>query len=152
MEVFMNWEAAGAVGEILGALAVLATIVYLARQVRDNSKQVKLNTTQSYASLVQDAYASVYSNDRTIRAWVVGNTTPELLEEEDLQLYFHLMDRQLNNAVPLINHYKEGAMSSEEFEHYKGFFTGLTSSVGGQLWMSNDANIMGYVIGKLRNV
>jgi hypothetical protein len=29
----VNWEAIGAVGEILGALAVLATLVYLARQV-----------------------------------------------------------------------------------------------------------------------
>ena len=30
----MNWEAIGAIGEILGAVAVLATLVYLAVQVR----------------------------------------------------------------------------------------------------------------------
>ena len=30
----MNWQAIGAVGEILGALAVLITLVYLARQVK----------------------------------------------------------------------------------------------------------------------
>ena len=29
----MNWDAIGAVGEILGALAVVVTLVYLARQV-----------------------------------------------------------------------------------------------------------------------
>ena len=29
----MNWEAIGAVGEILGALAVIITLIYLARQV-----------------------------------------------------------------------------------------------------------------------
>ena len=29
----MNWDAIGAVGEILGAVAVVATLVYLARQV-----------------------------------------------------------------------------------------------------------------------
>jgi hypothetical protein len=30
----MNWEAIGAIGEILGAIAVLATLIYLAVQVR----------------------------------------------------------------------------------------------------------------------
>ena len=142
----MNWEAIGAVGEILGALAVVATIVYLARQVSDNSKQVKLNTTQSYASLVQDAYASVYANDQTIRAWIIGNKEPTALEQDELQLCFHLMDRQINNAVPLINHYNEGAMSREEFDHYKGFFLDMMSTDGGKAWMSSDNNKFGPTI------
>ena len=30
----MNWEAIGALGETLGAILVLATLVYLANQVR----------------------------------------------------------------------------------------------------------------------
>ena len=34
----MNWEAIGAVGEIVGALAVLVTLVYLAMQIRQNTK------------------------------------------------------------------------------------------------------------------
>jgi len=34
----MNWEAIGAVGEVLGAIAVLATLVYLARQIQLSNK------------------------------------------------------------------------------------------------------------------
>ena len=37
----MNWEAIGATDEILGALAVVATLVYLSVQVRQNSKLAK---------------------------------------------------------------------------------------------------------------
>ena len=37
----MNWEAIGAVGEILGAIAVLFTLIYLAFQVRQNVKLTK---------------------------------------------------------------------------------------------------------------
>ena len=37
----MNWDAVGAVGEILGALSVVATLVYLAIQVRQNSNLAK---------------------------------------------------------------------------------------------------------------
>ena len=33
----MNWDAIGALAELLGAAAVLVTIVYLARQIKQNS-------------------------------------------------------------------------------------------------------------------
>lgn len=33
----MNWTMLGAVGEILGAIAVVLSLVYLARQVRDGA-------------------------------------------------------------------------------------------------------------------
>ena len=43
----MNWEAIGAIGEILGAIAVLVTLVYLAAQIRQNSRFVKAATYHS---------------------------------------------------------------------------------------------------------
>ena len=147
----MNWEAIGAVGEILGAVAVVATIVYLARQVRDNSRQVKLNSSHSFAALVQDAYGSVYTNEQTLRAWLTGTRNPTILNEDDLQLYFRLMDRQFNNTLPLMNHYKEGAMSREEFEHYKEAYLAMTSTEGGKVWMSTEGNYFVLTIEKLRD-
>lgn len=148
----MNWDAIGAFGEIGGALAVVVTVVYLARQIRDNSKQVKLNTTQSYASLVQDAYASVYSNSQTIEAWITGTTDPQSLDSSQLRLYFLLMDRQLNNVVPLLNHYTEGAMSKQEFEHYRVLFQDLVASPGGQCWFGERAHLFAIALEALDDV
>ncbi len=37
----MNWNAVGAIGEILGALAVVATLFYVARQIRENTRVVE---------------------------------------------------------------------------------------------------------------
>ena len=34
----MNWEAIGAIGEVGGAIAVVVTLVYLARQIRQNTE------------------------------------------------------------------------------------------------------------------
>ena len=39
----MNWDAIGAVGEILGAVAVIATLIYLAKQIRQNSQAVQIS-------------------------------------------------------------------------------------------------------------
>jgi len=40
----MNWEAVGAIGEILGAAAVIATLTYLAMQVQQTKEQLRENT------------------------------------------------------------------------------------------------------------
>lgn len=37
----MDWEAVGAVGEIVGAVAVVATLAYLALQVRQNTRMMQ---------------------------------------------------------------------------------------------------------------
>jgi hypothetical protein len=39
----MNWDAISAVGEVLGAVAVVVTLFYLARQVREASEESKRN-------------------------------------------------------------------------------------------------------------
>ena len=43
----MNWNAIGAVGEILGAIAVVITLIYLAGQLRQNSLQLRLASSQT---------------------------------------------------------------------------------------------------------
>ncbi len=45
----MNWDAIGAIGEIVGALAVLATLIYLAVQIRQNSDMQRAQTHQQLA-------------------------------------------------------------------------------------------------------
>ena len=48
----MNWEAVGAVGEVLGAIGVIVTLVYLAVQIRQNTRAMeesrKLALAQAY--------------------------------------------------------------------------------------------------------
>ena len=38
----MNWEAIGAVGEFVGALAVVLTLMYVARDIRQNSRSLAM--------------------------------------------------------------------------------------------------------------
>ena len=107
----MNWDVTVAICAILGAFAAVLILVYLARQIKDSATQTKLNTTHTYASLIQDGFAPVYNNALTLRAWTVGNTEPSALNAIERSTYLLLMDRQLNNALPLATHYKAGAMS-----------------------------------------
>ena len=42
----MSWEAIGAIGEVISAIAVVATLIYLAVQVRETGKSQALNASQ----------------------------------------------------------------------------------------------------------
>ena len=48
----MNWEALGAVSEIVGALGVIITLLYLAAQIKHASR---ISESQSHANSVNDA-------------------------------------------------------------------------------------------------
>ena len=48
----MNWEAVGAFAEAIGAIAVVATLIYLAAQIRQNTTALK---GQTRASITQSS-------------------------------------------------------------------------------------------------
>lgn len=43
----MNWDAVGAVGEMLGALFVFVSLIYLASQIRDSTRQSRAGMASS---------------------------------------------------------------------------------------------------------
>ena len=47
----MNWEALGAIGEIVGAAAVVITLFYLGSQIRQSNKQQKLESHRAMSEL-----------------------------------------------------------------------------------------------------
>ncbi len=49
----MNWEAFGAIAEMVGGIAVLVTLVYLALQVRQNSVLLEQNTKIARQSILR---------------------------------------------------------------------------------------------------
>lgn len=49
----MNWDAIGAIGEIIGAAAVVASLVYLATQIRQATKMSRATTRNAIAESAQ---------------------------------------------------------------------------------------------------
>lgn len=83
----MNWEAIGAVGEILGAIAVIATLIYLAKQIRQNSQAVQVSalrdTTEQW-----NRWSEVLANSTELADIVArGNKSYKQLPEADSLRY-----------------------------------------------------------------
>ncbi len=68
----MNWAAIGAVGEILGAIAVVATLIYLTVQLKQNSLQIRLSSSQTAANNYSGRIIEVLSDSELLSVWRSG--------------------------------------------------------------------------------
>ena len=77
----MNWDAIGAVGEIMGAGAVIATLIYLARQIRDSARAARSAAVTDATNAIQALYQELGSSSKTSEFFLRGMTDYDSMSE-----------------------------------------------------------------------
>ena len=112
----MNWEAIGAVGEIIGAVAVFATLVYLALQIRQNTAMTNTSIYESAMGGFIDLNQIVLFNPHVAQAYMKGLSDPDSLTEEE-SFYCNMMLRAyMNHVYKLFRLFERGAFPAKEWE------------------------------------
>ena len=111
----MNWDAVGAIAESVGAVGVVASLVYLALQVRQNTQQVRLSRFQEASSSLQDGFAPIY-NPGNPAIWYKGQFKPDELDEQEAYIFRMFMERQLYNVQNIIYQHEHGLIDEAVFE------------------------------------
>lgn len=79
----MNWDAIGAVGEIVGALAVFLTLIYLAVQIRQNTSAVRASALDSTVGVVTDIRARIFESAELTDIYYKGLREPDALSQHE---------------------------------------------------------------------
>ena len=79
----MNWDALGAIGEIIGAVAVLATLYYLAAQIKMQNHELEKSNKNVSAQLSID-----------VNNMLINNFDPLMRDKEFVQIYQKGMGNQ----------------------------------------------------------
>ena len=58
----MNWDALGAIGEIVGALGVIASLLYLALQIRNDASARRADTSHAQSRMLTEAQRDIASS------------------------------------------------------------------------------------------
>jgi poly(3-hydroxyalkanoate) synthetase len=82
----VNWEALGAIGEVVGAIGVIATLGYLAVQIRQNTTQLSESTKIAQLGAME---ANVESSNR-IRELIIANADVSELYARGSKSYLDL--------------------------------------------------------------
>lgn len=97
----MNWEAIGATGELIGAAGVIISILYLAAQVRSNTRSLKASTFQAACDASARISLVLGSDPQVALVWQKGLAGAEELttaEVAQFQYLFHSLLRQIENG------------------------------------------------------
>ena len=116
----MNIMELGALGEFVGSIGVILTLVYLAIQIRQNTAQQKQSGLDSRASTVnasaaalRDARRDIYQDLELSDIWLKGMSKPDELSEIEY-LRYRLM---IQNTVDRTN-----TQNSLTFLHFGQLF------------------------------
>lgn len=111
----MNWVAIGAIGEILGAVAVLVTLVYLAIQIRQNTRSVTMSVYESAMSGFNEVMRDITTNGDLSEIVRRGALDPASLSEEELFRFNFAIRCYSNHVYKLFRLNRQGAFPDGEW-------------------------------------
>ena len=89
----MSWDAIGAIGEIIGAGAVVISVIYLSLQVKQNTSAMRSLTHQEHFNAAQDYNTVIASNPDFAKLIVKADDDNEnLTASERIQLSHHYIN------------------------------------------------------------
>ncbi len=134
----MNWEAIGAIGEILGATAVLVTLLYLAAQIRQNTKSATTATYESAMSAFTQSNMTVAGNPNLASIMVRGSIDPDSLDPEEAYRYSTTMRAYANQWLKQLRLYEQGALSARDWERLAQEAAQVLATPGGKLFRAGN--------------
>jgi len=77
----MSLEQASFVAQIVSALAVIASLIFVGFQLKKASSAIRANSSQAHSGLYTDLVRSIIDNPEFARAWSIGINDPAALKE-----------------------------------------------------------------------
>jgi hypothetical protein len=120
----MNWAAIGATGEVLGALAVFITLIYLAYQIRQNTRSMDENrqlaitqSQQDWTAMFNQAMISMAESDFIAKIMLEVGTgkVSELNTEEKVRLSYHMTAMAARLDMMFLQ-YQNGFLPQETYD------------------------------------
>ena len=135
-KITMNWDAIGAIGEIVGALAVVITLIYLAAQMKMNTTAVNRSASQAVLSGRGEA-ARFLANDADISDifWKAGSD-PDSLTEREWQRFILIANAAIRPIELAYLDRIAGRLSDEMWEGQENTIAYWFSQPGFQRWLT----------------
>ena len=133
----MNWESIGAVGEILGALGVFGSLVYLASQIRENTRSLGAASLQSVLDGPRDRWLlPLATSGETAEIWSRGLSSLDYLDDNEKRRFWFLMTEQYFQMQHCLHLHERGLIPQVDYDAWLTWTVALTRTPGGgEMWL-----------------
>ena len=109
-------------GEVIGAIAVIASLIYLAFEIRQNTRAMRRAATQDIHRSLNDQTRCLVESPDLAALYFRASQRPEELTGEERFRFQMLLTYVFSNFEMAIEYYREGLLGDEMVE---GFVKGL---------------------------
>ncbi len=109
----MSIQDLGSIGEFLAAIATLATLIYLAVQIRQNTKSVQSSSVESLVSAVQGNISLVGGSRESADIYLRGIADFDSLSEPDRTRFMIMVTSVYSGTDAMYWSYRRGNMDEE---------------------------------------
>jgi len=138
----VNWEAVGAVAELLGALGVIVTLVYLGLQIRQNTVSTRTSSYQAAVATSIELTVRVGLDSDATRILTTGCADFAALSTEDQNRFSTLASSIFRNFENIFYQHKQGAIDDALWSGWSSRMRLMFALPGVQEWWP--ANSEGY--------
>ena len=114
----MNWDALGAFAELLGALGVMGTLLYLAAEMRRNTTATQQQNHHNLVNRRSGLFES-WSHDKEITELIVKGWTGEDLDPLDAMRFVWIMMNWMGHVQDIFTQFRAGTIEQEVWEAEK---------------------------------
>jgi hypothetical protein len=132
----MNWDAIGAIAELLGAIGVIASLVYLATQIRHSREQMRAATYQQLHDHIGESATSLPESDMELTRQ--GNQDLQRLSEEDAYRYNLWAMRMMTSLENAHYQYRIGMLDEDRWRLHRFTLQGFLGMPGFAQWWKED--------------
>ncbi len=137
----MSWEAIGALANLIGAAAVVVSLVYLGRQVRSGTRELRSNTRDSsFHSLMEWNYYVMSDPDL---GWIfqTGCRDFRALPEKERARLVHVMYSFFKMFENIYLHYLDGTVEESVWIHNRPMLLAYATLPGARHYLKNRRKI-----------
>jgi hypothetical protein len=122
----MNWDAIGAIGEVIGAAAVVISLVYLATQIRQSTKTARATTRNAIAEATQSLLWDLIESQGMAEIIVKHVSGKPLDQVEALRLQARA-HRDMRHWENIYYQVRAGLLSDDEWVAFRKYLFALFS-------------------------
>jgi len=123
----VNWDAIGALGEIIGAIAVVASLIYLAGQIRTQNREARVSAMHDISVGFRDAINN-FASEEVCAIFIKANKDYDSLSDVEAQMLIVLMGQFFRAFEEAYIQYDEGRLDQRSWNAITKYYLKIISA------------------------
>jgi hypothetical protein len=132
--VFVNWEAVGALGEVLGAAGVIGSLAYLAVQIRQNTRSVRAERYESIVSALVDLVSPMARDPELALIFQTAIEDWDAVSETDRSRLVFVLFTEFKLFENLYYQYRQGMLEPGLWDGWRRLMLSYHAMHGVRTW------------------